>query len=220
MSEECDDDNDDELRAAFKEPLVADVAGKKDVKSVPALCGITKWLGIGFELCDLWDCEEVLRYVMNPNNTISQYVTDGFLKDFEPNENDVDQEAYLTRRVLYGDELRERLLVHIVAERISHYYSEEKKARGSKSGNIKRFFDLITDEPQSCGLLLELAGVSWNSVRNVASRDPFPNRGKVVSKEIDTEVDFEPTPNEIQKRIEKRKMIWREKPKNESEPKK
>lgn len=159
------------------------MANKKAVRHPTAIYGVTAWIGIGTEIQEFFAFNELFEYITNPDNSISYYVTDDFIMDFKLDEYD-DPDVVQGKQELAACELRERLLMHIVAERIAYYYKQEANIRGPNSNGIEAFFDLVTTKKINCDYLCEVCDVKFGSIKKV-ERDPFPERGRVRFKTID-----------------------------------
>lgn len=73
--------------------------------------------------------------------------------------------------------LKERLIVHIVARRIKEILHKEQSIRGPKSDRMRRFFNELTTEHQDIFDVMELYGLSYNTIKNHRRYDLFPERG-------------------------------------------
>ena len=107
---------------------------------------------------------ELIEYAINPNNQIHSFLLDEYFEG------------------MTAEDLKTRLLVNIVAERISYMYKREQSVQGPKTDRIRRFFDSITEQPQDYYMLCELFNVSEDTVKNIGRYDAFKYRGKVKTK--------------------------------------
>ena len=116
-----------------------------DIKNADVIQNIETWIDIGNELRSCIDLEDLFTYITSPFNLISEYMTEDFLNDFEGGDDffddfierlangDVDDEEFRddgesVRRIIgrLHEQLLNKLLVHIVGERISYFYNKEK----------------------------------------------------------------------------------------------
>lgn len=126
--------------------------------------GVEHWLQIGAEIQNLWDLPELVTYITSPYNGIIPFLTGDL-----PQEDDFDA-------------LKEKILVNVVAERVSYYYHKEKTVMGKKDDRVKKFFAALTEEPQDFYEMLEDFGLSENTVKNFKRNDHLRHIGKPKRK--------------------------------------
>lgn len=146
---------------------------KRKVVNKKSLDAIEDWIAVGYMLMEIRDSAELFQYIGEMSELGDPVISDS-----------VDQAMKATPGIQF-DDLKEKLLVHLVAKKISHYYKMEayhKRRDGTASDRKRMFFDMITEEPKDFYELLEVCNVSENTVKNVTRHDPFPERGRVRIK--------------------------------------
>ena len=143
--------------------------------------GVARWIEIGAEIQELFDLPSLIDYIVNPYNGILPFLTGDL-----PQEDDFET-------------LKDKILINVIAERISYYYHNEKTVMGKKDDRVKNFFAAITNEPQDFHELLHEFNIAENTVKNFSRHDHLKHIGKVKRKTTRTT-----------NRKTKKTMIWRE----------
>ena len=146
---------------------------QRKVVNKKALDCIEDWIAVGYSLMEISDSVQLFQYISEVSELGDPIISKS-----------VDQAMKASPGIEF-EHIREKLLVHLVAKKIAHYYKKEsyhKRCDGTASDKKRLFFDMVTEEPQVMYDLLDICDVSENTVKNVGRHDPFPERGRVRFK--------------------------------------